>query len=100
MHQEVLGVLLSDVLARLGTNFADKGIKQINSDLRMVTIERCLGRVELGKQAARDPPVVDMSFRHSVEDARAEGLNRRIVRTMVYLRMCWYGGDQTEYNQR
>ena len=98
MHQEVVGVLLDDVLAGLRTNLADEGLKQVERDLRLATTVRCLGRIELGKQAARDPLFAYMSFRRCVMDARAEGLNRRIVRTMVHLRMCWYRGDQTEHN--
>ena len=48
MQQQVLGVLLEDVLASLGTNLGDKGLKEVDRDLRLATTLRCLGGIELG----------------------------------------------------
>jgi hypothetical protein len=96
----VLGVLLEDVLAGLRTNLPDKGLKQIDRYFRLAALERCLGRVELGEQAARDSLTVDMSMLRRVVDARTKRLNRRFMGTIVHcLRPCWYGSDQTKHEQ-
>ena len=81
----MLGVLPYNVLVGLSAQLSDKGIQLIHSDRSLAAVERCLGRVEVGKQTAGDPPVVDMPVIGRMLDARSEGRNGWCVRTIIHL---------------
>jgi len=100
VEQQVLGVLLENVLAGLRMQLADKGLKQVDRDPRLATIERCLGRVELGDQAAGYTRVVDMPVIRRMLDACPEGRNGWCVGTIIHwLRTCRCRNDQSKDNQ-
>ena len=66
MVQQVLGVILENVLTRLSLKFAHERLQFVKRHRDLATILRCLGRVELGEQAADNSSIVDMAKQRSV----------------------------------